>query len=53
VRRRGHSCDGVAVKLLPLARIIVSKRTANRAKDIAAIVSLETALRIIEETGKK
>jgi predicted nucleotidyltransferase len=45
--------DGVAVKLLPLARIIVSKRTANRAKDIAAIVSLETALRIIEETSKK
>jgi hypothetical protein len=39
---------GVPVKLLPLARIIESKRAAGRTKDGPAIVALETALKVIE-----
>lgn len=40
--------DGVRLRVLPLARIIASKRAANRGKDQATLHSLETALRVIE-----
>jgi len=39
---------GVPVKLLPLSRIIVSKRAAGRPKDDAVVHALETALEVIE-----
>jgi predicted nucleotidyltransferase len=38
----------VPVKVLPLARIIASKRAANRAKDAPALYALEAALKVIE-----
>jgi predicted nucleotidyltransferase len=44
--------DGVQVKVLPLARIIVSKRAANRPKDRAALPALEAALAVLEETDR-
>ena len=36
--------DGVPVRILPLDRILASKRAANRAKDRAVIPALEEAL---------
>ena len=41
---REYELDGVRVKVLPLERVIVSKRAARRAKDIAQIPMLEAAL---------
>src|SRR4051794_9044287 len=38
--------DGVPVRVLPLDRIIVSKRAANRLKDQAALPALEAALAV-------
>jgi hypothetical protein len=40
--------EGVVVRLLPLARILASKRAANRSKDRAVIPALEEALAAIE-----
>ncbi len=40
-----YAVDGIVVKVLPLERIIASKRSANRPKDIAAIPALEATLR--------
>lgn len=40
--------DGVAVRVLPLSRIIMSKRTANRTKDQAVLPALELAAKVIE-----
>jgi hypothetical protein len=37
--------DDVPVRVLPLERIIASKRSTNRPKDIAAIPALEAAVR--------
>ena len=39
--------DGVPVRVLPLERIIESKRTANRAKDQAVLYALESTLKVI------
>jgi hypothetical protein len=36
--------DGIPLRVLSLERIIVSKRAANRARDLAAIPALEEAL---------
>ena len=36
--------DGLRVRVLPLARVIVSKRAANRPKDLAQLPILEAAL---------
>lgn len=41
--------EGVAVRLLPLDRILASKRAANRPKDLAVIPALEEALAALEE----
>ena len=41
---REYDLDGVRVKVLPLDRVIVSKRAAKRAKDTAQIPMLEAAL---------
>jgi predicted nucleotidyltransferase len=40
-----HTVDGIVIKVLPLERIIVSKRSANRPKDLAALPALEATLR--------
>lgn len=45
--------DGVEVKVLPLARIIESKRAAKRPKDLAALPALEAALAVLEEEEPK
>ena len=37
--------DDVAVRVLPLERIVVSKRSTNRPKDLAAIPALEATMR--------
>jgi predicted nucleotidyltransferase len=37
--------DGIPVKVLPLERIIASKRATNRPKDLAALPALEATLR--------
>jgi hypothetical protein len=41
---RAYDLDGVPVKVLPLERVIVSKRAAQRPKDAAQIPMLEAAL---------
>ena len=43
-RARDYDLDGIPVKVLPLERIIVSKRAAKRLKDAAQIPMLEAAL---------
>jgi hypothetical protein len=43
-RAHEYEIDGVPVKVLPLERVIVSKRAARRAKDSAQIPMLEAAL---------
>ena len=44
-RANEHLIDGIPVKVLPLERIIASKRSTNRPKDIAALPALEATLR--------
>ena len=41
---RDYDLDGVRVKVLPLERVIVSKRAAKRPKDAAQLPILEAAL---------
>lgn len=41
--------EGVSIKILPLDRIIHSKRTAGRLKDTIVLPALEAALHIIEK----
>jgi hypothetical protein len=48
---RPMTVEGVRVHLLPLHRILVSKRAADRAKDRAVIPALEEALAAIKESG--
>jgi hypothetical protein len=43
-RARDYDLDGVPVRVLPLERVIVSKRAAKRPKDVAQIPMLEAAL---------
>lgn len=40
--------DGIPVKVLPLARVMASKRATNRPKDVAAMPALEATLRARE-----
>lgn len=46
------SIDGVEVRVLPLDRILASKRAANRPKDRAAIPALEEAIAAIEGANR-
>jgi predicted nucleotidyltransferase len=46
------SVDGLELKLLPLERVIASKRAANRDKDRAALPALETALAVQRDSAK-
>ena len=43
-RAREYDLDGLRVRVLPLARVIVSKRAANRPKDVAQLPLLEATL---------
>ena len=43
-RAHDYTLDGVPVKVLPLERVIVSKRSAKRLKDAAQIPMLEAAM---------
>ena len=45
--------DGVSLRLLPLDRIVVSKRAANRAKDQPAIHAIESAISVIDALKRK
>ena len=47
-----YELDGLRVRVLPLARVIVSKRAANRPKDLAQLPTLEAALAAKESEGK-
>ena len=40
--------DGIPVKVLPLARVIASKRATNRPKDVAAMPALEATMRALD-----
>jgi len=53
-RSKAADLEGIRVRLLPLDRIIVSKRAANRPKDRAALPALEAALAVArdEEQGR-
>jgi hypothetical protein len=42
---------GLAVKVLPIERVLVSKRAADRAKDRAVIPALEAAIAAIKATA--
>lgn len=44
-----YEIDGVLVKVLPLERILASKRAANRPKDQAAIYQIESTLKLLHE----
>jgi hypothetical protein len=45
--------EGVPVRILPLARVIASKRAANRDKDIAVIPVLRRTLRLAQRLQKR
>jgi hypothetical protein len=44
---RVFELDGVPVRVLPLERVIQSKRAAGRAKDLAVLPALEAALAVL------
>jgi hypothetical protein len=46
---REYELDGVKVRVLPLERVIASKRAANRPKDLAQLPALEAALAARQE----
>jgi hypothetical protein len=46
-----HLVDDVRVRVLPLERVIVSKRAANRPKDAAQLPALEAALAAKQDPG--
>jgi predicted nucleotidyltransferase len=46
---RAIEIDGIVVRVLPLERIIESKRAANRPKDRAALPALEAALAVAQD----
>jgi hypothetical protein len=50
-RSRDMELDGVVLRVLTLDRIILSKRTANRPKDRAALPALEAALAVMRVEG--
>jgi predicted nucleotidyltransferase len=53
--RRAHDyeIDGLRVKVLPLERVIVSKRAAKRTKDTAQIPMLEATLAARADTPEE
>jgi hypothetical protein len=41
--------DGIPIRVLPLERIVVSKRASGRPKDLAALPALDEALAAVRE----
>lgn len=52
-RAKSIQIDEVTLKILPLERIIVSKRAAGRPRDLAHIPALEEALAVLKEKNPK
>lgn len=50
---RHETVDGIVIPVLPLERILASKRAANRPKDRGIISALEDTLLVLAETAKK
>jgi predicted nucleotidyltransferase len=50
---REYDIDGVRVRVLPLERVVVSKRAAMRPKDSAQIPILEATLAARRARGKE
>ena len=48
-RAKSIEIDEITLKVLPLERIIVSKRAAGRSRDLAQIPALEEALAVLKE----
>jgi hypothetical protein len=48
---RAIEVDGMVLRVLPLGRVIDSKRTAGRRKDLAALPALEAALAVERDDG--
>jgi len=48
-----YEIDGLQVHVLPLERVIASKRAARRPRDLAALPLLEEALRAKEESERR
>ncbi len=48
-RAKSMSIEGISVRVLPLDRVLASKRAADRPKDRAAIPALEEALAALDE----
>jgi len=47
---RIYDLDGLQIRVLPLERVIASKRAAKRPKDLAQVPGLEAALRVRNAT---
>ena len=47
-----HTVDGVSLRILPLERIIATKRATGRAKDLAQIPALEATVAARAAKGK-
>jgi len=52
-RAKSIQIDEITLKILPLERIIVSKRAAGRPRDLAHIPALEEALAVLKEKNPK
>ncbi|HVR35774.1 MAG TPA: hypothetical protein VMS21_07980 [Methylomirabilota bacterium] len=50
---RWSKLDGVPIRVLPLRRVIASKRAANREKDTAVLPILRRTLRLAERLEKQ
>jgi hypothetical protein len=50
---REGKLEGIPIRILPLARVIASKRAANRDKDIAVLPILERTLRLSKRLKSK
>jgi len=52
-RCRSGQLEGVPMRILPLQRVIASKRAAGREKDLAALPILERTLRLTQRLSKQ
>ena len=51
-RALSREIEGVSLKVLPLSRVIVSKRATNRPKDLAALPALEATIAVRDPRTK-
>jgi hypothetical protein len=52
-RARVLDLDGLAVRVLPLERVIASKRAAGRPKDLAVLPALEATLAVERDERRR